>query len=94
MNGRCRRSRSPDRRAALKAFHWFFLAQPADLPERMLVVDPDAFVDRALDRMTGGRDVIEPAAREAYRQAFRDPAVRRAICKDYRAAMERATRGR
>ncbi len=80
--------RAVDHRTALKAFHWFFLAQPADLPERMLAVDPDAFIDRALDRMTGGRDVIEPAAREAYRQAFRDPAVRHAICEDYRAATE------
>ena len=77
-----------DHRAAWKAFHWFFLAQPADLPERMLAADPDAFIDRALDRMTGGRAVIEPAAREAYRQAFRNPAVRRAICEDYRAAVE------
>ena len=80
--------RAIDHRAAWKAFHWFFLAQPAELPERMLAVDPDAFIDRALDRMTGGRDVIELSAREAYRQAFRDPAVRHAICEDYRTAIE------
>ena len=72
---------------AMKNFHWFFLAQDADLPERMLAADPDAFIDRALDGMTGGRDVIEPAALEAYRAAFRDPAVRHAICEDYRAAV-------
>ncbi|MBE7209866.1 MAG: alpha/beta hydrolase [Gluconacetobacter diazotrophicus] len=77
-----------DHRAAWRAFHWFFLSQPADLPERMLAVDPDNFIDQAIERMTGGRDVIEPAAREAYRAAFRDPAVRHAICEDYRAAVE------
>jgi haloacetate dehalogenase len=71
---------------AMKNFHWFFLAQKADLPERMLAADPDAFIDRALYGMTGGRDVIGDAALDAYRLAFRDPAVRHAICEDYRAA--------
>ncbi|MFJ7439645.1 alpha/beta fold hydrolase [Methylorubrum thiocyanatum] len=72
---------------AVKNFHWFFLAQEADLPERMLAADPDAFMDRTLEGMTGGRGVIDQAAREAYLAAFRDPAVRHAICEDYRAAV-------
>ena len=76
-----------DYRSADRAFHWFLLAQEADLPERLLAADPDAFLDRALAGMTGGRDVIEPAARDAYRIAFRDPTVRHAICEDYRAAL-------
>lgn len=76
-----------DHRAAEKAYHWFFFAQPAPLPERLLAADPDAVIDAALDRMTGGRAVIEPAAREAYRVAFREPYVRHAICEDYRAAL-------
>ena len=76
-----------DHRAAEKSYHWFFFAQPADLPERLLAADPDAVIDAALDRMTGGRAVIEPAAREAYRAAFRDADVRHAICEDYRAAL-------
>ena len=38
--------------------------------------------------MTGGRDVIERKALNVYRAAFRDPAVRHAICEDYRAAMD------
>ena len=76
-----------DYRAAAQAFHWFLLAQEADLPERLLAADPDVFLDRALARMTGGREVIEQAALAAYRIAFRDPAVRHAICEDYRAAM-------
>ena len=77
-----------DHRAAEKAYHWFFFAQPAPLPEALLAADPDAVIDAALDRMSGGREVIEPAAREAYRSAFRDPAVRHAICEDYRAALD------
>lgn len=76
-----------DFRVANRAFHWFLLAQPADLPERMLAADPDAFIDAALEKMTGGRGFIEPAAMDAYRAAFRIPAVRHAICEDYRAAL-------
>jgi haloacetate dehalogenase len=77
-----------DHRAATKAYHWFFFAQPAPLPEALLAADPDAVIDAALDRMTGGRHVIEPEARDAYRSAFRDPAFRHAICEDYRAALD------
>jgi len=77
-----------DFRRGLANFHWTFLAQPEDLPERLLASDPDAFLDRALARMAGGLERIEPHALAAYRQAFRDPAVRRAICEDYRAGAE------
>lgn len=76
-----------DHRFAARNFHWFLFAQEADLPERLLAADPDAFIDRALDRMAGGRNIIEADAREAYRTAFRDPSVRHMICEDYRAAL-------
>jgi len=76
-----------DHRFATKNFHWFLFAQDPDLPERLLAVDPDAFIDRALATMAGGLEKVDPAALEAYRLAFRDPAVRHAICEDYRAAM-------
>jgi haloacetate dehalogenase len=76
-----------DYRAAARAFHWFFFAQEADLPERLLAADPDAFIARTLANMTDSRDIIEPAALDAYKAAFRDPSVRHAICEDYRAAL-------
>ncbi|MBV8216527.1 MAG: alpha/beta hydrolase [Verrucomicrobia bacterium] len=76
-----------DYRFARKNFHWFLLAQDADLPERLLTAAPDAFIDRALATMAGGLEKVDPAALEAYRLAFRDPAVRHAICEDYRAAV-------
>lgn len=77
-----------DRAHGLANFHWSFLAQPSDLPERLLAADPDAFLDQALARLAGGLDRIEPHALAAYREAFRDPAVRRAICEDYRAGAD------
>ncbi|CAB3784250.1 alpha/beta fold hydrolase [Paraburkholderia fynbosensis] len=75
-----------DKVFALSAWHWFFLAQPADLPERMLANDPDAYIDAALAKMAGGLERIDPLALDAYRTAFRSPDVRHAICEDYRAA--------
>ncbi|MGY6125533.1 alpha/beta fold hydrolase [Paraburkholderia strydomiana] len=77
---------SIDKRFALNAWHWFFLAQPGDLPERMLAADPDAYLDTALAKMAGGLERIDPLALDAYRTAFRSPHVRHAICEDYRAA--------
>jgi haloacetate dehalogenase len=47
-----------DKTFALNAWHRFFLAQPADLPERMLATDPDAFIDAALTKMAGGIERI------------------------------------
>jgi haloacetate dehalogenase len=73
---------------AHKAYHWFLLAQKVDLPERLLAVAPDAVIDHAFKVMNGDSDgVIETAAGNAYRAAFRDPAVQHAICEDYRAAI-------
>ncbi|WP_407159181.1 alpha/beta fold hydrolase [Bradyrhizobium sp. STM 3557] len=74
---------------AHQAYHWFWLAQQADLPERLLAAAPDAVLDHALTLMEAGSDsVIEPPAREAYRLAFRNPSVQHAICEDYRAALD------
>jgi haloacetate dehalogenase len=78
---------SVDKSFAFNAWHWFFLAQPADLPERMLAADPDAYLDAALAKMAGGIERVDPLALEAYRQAFRNPNVRHAMCEDYRAAI-------
>jgi haloacetate dehalogenase len=73
---------------AVNAWHWFFLAQPADLPERMLAADPDAFIERALGKMAGGLERMDSDALDAYRRAFRNPDVRHAMCEDYRAAAD------
>ena len=61
-------------------WHWFFLAQPFDLPERLIGADPDRFLLR------NRPDAWAPEALEEYRRCFRDPRTRHAICEDYRAA--------
>lgn len=77
-----------DREFAKWAYHWFLLAQPGDLPERLLAAEPDAFLDDTLDHMAGGLATLHPAAVANYRNAFRKASVRKAIIKDYRAAYE------
>jgi haloacetate dehalogenase len=62
-------------------WHWFFLAQPFDLPERLIGADADYYLQR-----TGRPDVWTPEAFEEYRRCFRDPKMVHAICEDYRAA--------
>lgn len=74
---------------AAKNSHWFFLAQKADLPERLLAADPDLFLDREFEnRSTEIERVVEGPAMAAYRAAFRDPAVRHAMCEDYRSGLD------
>ena len=73
---------------AMNAFHWFMLAQPFDIPERLLAGDPDAFIDATLTRMAGSLERLDSDLVDAYRRAFREPSVRHAMCEDYRAAAE------
>jgi haloacetate dehalogenase len=61
-------------------WHWFFFAQPYDLPERFLAIDPDKHL------FEGRRQLFTPEAFEDYLRCFRDPETRHAICEDYRAA--------
>ena len=61
-------------------WHWFFLAQPYDLPERMLGRDAARFLFR------GGSEAFRPEAMEEYRRCLRNPETVHAICEDYRAA--------
>ncbi len=68
-----------DMRMALGAWHWFFLAQPFDLPERLLAADPEGFY------FGTRRDLVAPDALAEYERCLRDPRVIHALCEDYRA---------
>src|ERR687894_94005 len=64
----------------LSYWHWFFLAQPYDLPERLLASEPE----KALFR--GGSEAIRPEALAEYVRCLRNPETIHATCEDYRAA--------
>jgi haloacetate dehalogenase len=73
--------------AGLSAYHWYFLAQPHDLPERLIACDPGYFLRWTLRSWTGDRtlDAFEQEALAAYEAAFNQPETVRATCEDYRA---------
>ncbi|HEX3825779.1 MAG TPA: alpha/beta hydrolase [Sporichthyaceae bacterium] len=78
--------RTTDEHLARAYFHWFFLAQPYDLPERLIGADPEYFLRFALRAWSGHPDSFDPGVVEEYVTAFRDPATVHASCEDYRAA--------
>ncbi|HEX8047977.1 alpha/beta fold hydrolase [Rhizobium sp.] len=67
------------------AWHWFMMAQPAPLPEKLMAADPRFLIDLTLDNMALGIDRLHPLALEDYRAAFDRPEVRHAMCEDCRA---------
>jgi len=77
-----------DRHAARRAYHWFFLTQPAPFPEKLIDSDPDYYLDHTLNSWCGTPGAFTAEAMAAYREAFRDPAVVHATCEDYRAGIE------
>jgi haloacetate dehalogenase len=74
-----------DRHASLSTYHWLFLAQPFDLPERLIGADPSYFLRWTLESWAGRADAFDPRALAEYQRAFRDSAVIHATCEDYRA---------
>ena len=74
-----------DKDGAIGIFHWYFLAQPAPFPERLIGADPDYFLRTLCGRWAGRTDALAPEAMAEYLAAFRDPEVIRATCEDYRA---------
>jgi haloacetate dehalogenase len=67
-------------------YHWFFLIQPFDFPERLIGADPLFFLHSVLGRWGRGLDTFAPAALAEYERCFADPAMIHASCEDYRAA--------
>jgi haloacetate dehalogenase len=74
-----------DQAFGMGAYHWFFLAQPFDLPERLIGAEPEYFLRTTLSRWSGSPEAFAPEAMDAYLTAFRDPACIHATCEDYRA---------
>jgi haloacetate dehalogenase len=86
--------RRTDMAFALGFWHWFFLAQPAPLPEQLIGANPDSYYFRH------SRHLFHPQALDDYLQAVHDPATIHAMCEDYRAGvtidfrLDEADRGR
>lgn len=69
-------------------YHWFFLAQPAPLPDRLIAADPDFYFASCLAGWgKAGLDQFDPGQLAQYRAAWRDPDTIRGMCNDYRATL-------
>lgn len=76
-----------DQAFALAYYHWFFLAQPHDLPERLIGADPAYYLALKMKRWSAGETAFfDPRAWAEYERCFADPATIHASCEDYRAA--------
>jgi haloacetate dehalogenase len=94
-----------DDRLALGYWHWGFLAQPAPLPEEMILGAPEAFgghpslLGHHAQRVAAGDPGFPPEALREYQARLRDPDSVEAMCEDYRAsatidrALDEADRG-
>ena len=76
-----------DQRFASSYYHWFFLIQPAPLPERMIGCDPSFYLRWTLGGW-GSKSLahIEPQALAEYERCFSRADAIHAACEDYRAA--------
>jgi len=71
---------------ATRYFWWFFLIQPAPLPETMIGADPEFFLRHHIAGQGRTPGSTSEALFQEYLRCYRDPATRHAICEDYRAA--------
>ena len=70
---------------ATYAYHWFFMIQPAPMPETLMSADPDFYITKKLSKTAKGLSFFGKEALEEYKRCFRDPATVHAMCEDYRA---------
>jgi haloacetate dehalogenase len=71
------------REFAIAYYHWFFLIQPAPLPETLIGNSLDYFINRAFAPLMP--KAVTPEAFAEYLRAFKNPANLHAACEDYRA---------
>jgi haloacetate dehalogenase len=67
-------------------YHWFFLIQPAPLPEKMIFSMGVRYILGRIGRGRSGLKHFSKAAQREYVRCFRDPRTIHATCEDYRAA--------
>lgn len=70
---------------ATATWHWFFLIQPYDFPERIIGGAADYYLRSRFQRRTEAADAFAPEALDEYARCFSDPATIHATCEDYRA---------
>ena len=70
---------------SMKSYHWYFLAQPAPFPERLIGGNPDYFLTHTLEGWCATEAAFAPDALAEYLRCFGEPETIHATCEDYRA---------
>ena len=76
-----------ERAFATGYYHWFFLIQPAPLPERLIGNDPEFYLRSKISAWSkGNSQAFSAEAMAEYVRCFKDKDCIAATCEDYRAA--------
>ncbi len=67
-------------------WHWFFLIQPAPMPERLIKANPKAYIRDVMGRRSAGLKPFDPRALMEYERCISLDGTAHGICEDYRAA--------
>lgn len=70
----------------LEAYHWFFMAQKAPFPEKLLCADLNYYMDYKLNKKGVGLDIFSAQAMAEYKRCA-TPEQIHAVCEDYRATV-------
>ena len=74
-----------DAEAAMRMYHWYFLARPRPLPETLIGGHPEFYLTHTLASWAGKGFVFDAASLADYVACFSKPAAIYASCEDYRA---------
>jgi len=74
-----------DKDFATNTWHWFFLIQPFDFPEKVIGGNPEFYARRGFERTKDADKVFTPEALADYIRCFSIPGTIHAVCEDYRA---------
>ena len=78
--------KTTDMEFAQAYYHWFFLIQPSDLPERMIGADPDYYLRKKFAQWGKDSSALTQEAWDEYRRCFTEETIH-ASCEDYRASV-------
>ncbi|TPM57793.1 alpha/beta hydrolase [Mesorhizobium sp. B2-2-4] len=70
----------------LESYHWFFMAQKAPFPEKLICADLDYYINYKLNKKGVGLEIFSPEAFKEYARCT-TPEQIHAVCEDYRATV-------
>ncbi|MGN6549587.1 MAG: alpha/beta fold hydrolase [Pararhizobium sp.] len=70
----------------IESYHWFFMAQKAPFPEKLITADLDYYINYKLNKKGVGLSIFAPEALAEYVRCT-TPEQIHAVCEDYRATV-------